>query len=162
MKRLSIPLGIIASLVLILFSGWLGYATGERTMSFSLALPSCKQATPTATVRTVRVTLGDVRQVLTVPGDVTPAQTENLYFSAAGRLVEVNVQAGDQVTVGQTLASIDPNPLKLALAQAQADDAAKQDALDQAKQSSPPDSTAVKQAEAAALASQIALKPGGG
>jgi macrolide-specific efflux system membrane fusion protein len=158
MKRFSIPLGIFASLALILLSGWLGYATGERTFSFSPALPSLQQATPTASVRTVRVTVGDVRQVLTVPGDVTPAQTENLSFSAAGRLVEVNVQAGDQVTVGQTLASIDPDPLKLALSQAQADDAAKQDALDQAKLSSPSDSTAVKQAEAAALASQIALK----
>ncbi|MCL4394466.1 MAG: efflux RND transporter periplasmic adaptor subunit, partial [Chloroflexi bacterium] len=103
------------------------------------------------------MTIGDVRQVLTVPGDVTPAHTENLSFSAGGRLVQVGVQAGDQVTQGQALASIDPQPLKLALAQAQADFQVKQDALDQAKLSSPADSATVKQAEADALASQIAL-----
>ncbi|MCL4394467.1 MAG: hypothetical protein M1482_06660 [Chloroflexi bacterium] len=29
MKRFGIPIGIIASIALILVSGWLGYATGE-------------------------------------------------------------------------------------------------------------------------------------
>lgn len=122
MKRLVIPAAILASLALIVLSGWLGY------QSVTWSLPTA-QPTPRADVTTVRVTRGDVRQVLTVPGEVAPARQQQLGFPAGGRLVELTVRTGDGCVQGQTLARLDTEPLKLALAQAQADLEVKQAAL---------------------------------
>ncbi len=141
MKRFSIPLGILASIVLIVLSSVLGYVSVNSSFAFPVSLPSVQQATPTSTVRTTRVTRGDVRQVLTVPGEVTPANSQLLAFSTSGRLIELNVRAGDQVTQGKALASIDPEPLKIAVAQAQVTVQIKQDAYNKLKLSSPPTST---------------------
>ncbi|HEX7587596.1 MAG TPA: efflux RND transporter periplasmic adaptor subunit, partial [Anaerolineae bacterium] len=106
----------------------------------------------------VQVTRGEVRQLLTVPGQITPAQTLTLSFSAAGQLLEVDVRPGDQITVGKTIAVLNPDSLKLALAQAQADWQTKQDALTKVKQGSYPNAADTKQAEASALAADYALK----
>jgi RND family efflux transporter MFP subunit len=151
-KRFILPIGIFASLALIALSGWLGYE------SVNWSLPSAARPTPSAQVRTVQVTRGDVRQLLTVPGQITPANTQSLSFSAGGRLIELDVRAGDQVSQGKTIAILDPEPLKLALAQAQADWQIKQDALTKLKQNAYPDSGDLKQAEASALAADYALK----
>ncbi|CAG0946597.1 Macrolide export protein MacA [Anaerolineae bacterium] len=158
MKRFLIPIGIITSIVLIVLSGVLGYLSVNSSFAISAFLPSVQQATPTPPVRTTRVTRGDVRQVLTVPGDVTPANTQSLSFSAGGRLIELNVRAGDQVTQGKVLASIDEAPLKLALAQAQVDYRIKQDALDKIKASSVITTTDVKQAEISAQSAASTLR----
>jgi RND family efflux transporter MFP subunit len=99
-----------------------------------------------------------VRQVLTVPGEVTPANTQQLAFSAGGRLTELNVSAGDQVTEGKALASIDPGPLKLALEQAQLTYQIKQDALNKLKASTVITSTDVRQAEIDFQSAESALK----
>jgi RND family efflux transporter MFP subunit len=153
-KRYILPLGIFASIVLIVLSGWLGYLSANVNVS----LPSAARATPSVQVKTVPVTRGEVRQLLTVPGQVTPANTLSLSFSAGGRLLEVDVRAGDQITAGKTLAILDPAPLKLALAQAQADWQVKQDALTALKQNAYPNSGDLQQAEANTLASNYALK----
>jgi HlyD family secretion protein len=130
-KRLVLPFSIASSIALIALAGGLGYITaGEPGLSLPLARTA---ATPTPPVRTVSVTRGDVRQVLTVPGEVIPARQQSLSFSAGGRLIEVTVRAGDTITRGQTLARLDAEPLKLALAQAQADLETKQAALKQLK-----------------------------
>ena len=158
MKRFIIPLGMLACIGLIVLSGVLGYASVNSSFAFPSSLPSVQQATPTAQLKTTRVTRGDVRQVLTVPGEVTPANSQQLSFSAGGRLIELNVRAGDLVTQGKALAIIDPDPLKLALAQAQVDYQIKQEALNKLKLSSLPNSTDVKQAEVAAQTAETALK----
>lgn len=157
MKRFVIPIGILASIVLIVLSGFLGYMSVNWSVSAPSAL-ALQQATPTAQVKTTRVTRGDVRQVLTVPGEVIPANSQQLSFSASGRLIELDVRAGDQVPQGKAIASIDPEPLKLALAQAQVDYQIKRDALNKLKFSSPPNSTDVKQAEITAQSAESALK----
>lgn len=158
MKRFIIPLGILTSIVLIALSGYLGYVSANSSFALPASLPSVQQVTPTAQVRTTRVTRGDVRQILTVPGEVAAANTQQLSFSAGGRLIELNVRAGDQVTQGKALASIDPAPLKLALAQAQVDYQIKQDALNKLKLSSLPNSTDLKQAEISAQSAESVLK----
>lgn len=147
MKRFLIPIGILTSIGLIVLSGVLGYLSVNSSLALPISLPSVQQATPTAQVRTTRVTRGDVRQVLTVPGEVAPANTQQLSFSATGRLVQLNVRAGDQVTQGKVLASIEEAPLKLALAQAQVTWQTKLDALNKLKLSSSATSTDVQQAE---------------
>lgn len=151
-KRYIFPIGILVSLGLIALSAWLGYSTAN------VSLPTAAQATPSAQVKTVQVTRGEVRQLLTVPGQITAAKTEQLGFSAGGRLLEVNVRAGDQVTRGKTIAVLDSEPLKLALAQAQADWQVKQDALTTLKKNSYPNSSDLLQAEANALSSDYVLK----
>jgi len=158
MKRFIIPLGMLACIGLIVLSGVLGYASVNSSFAFPSSLPSVQQATPTAQLKTTRVTRGDVRQVLTVPGEVTPANSQQLSFSAGGRLIELNARAGDLVTQGKALAIIDPDPLKLALAQAQVDYQIKQEALNKLKSSSLPNSTDLKQAEIAAQTAETALK----
>lgn len=158
MKRFSIPLGILASIALIILSGILGYISVNSSFTVPVSLPSAQQATPTVQIRTTRVTRGDVRQVLTVPGEVVAANPQQLSFSAGGRLVELNVRAGDQVPQGKVLAIIDQAPLKIALAQAQVDYQTKQDALTKLKLSSPPNSTELKQAEIDWQSAGVALK----
>jgi len=103
MKRFLIPIGIIAAIALIVLSGVLGYFSVNSSFAIPVSLPSIQQTTPTPQVRTAGVTRGDVRQVLTVPGEVVPANTQQLSFSATGRLVELNVRVGDAVTQGKVL-----------------------------------------------------------
>lgn len=158
MKRWLIPIGILTSIVLIVLSGVLGYISVNSSLALAVSLPSVQQATPTAQVRTTRVTRGDVRQVLTVPGEVTPATLLDLAFSATGRLVELNVRAGDQVTQGKVLASIEQAPLKLALAQAQVTYQTKLDALNKLKLSASATSTDVQQAEIDLQTAESSLK----
>ena len=157
MKRFIIPLGILASIVLIVLSGVAGYLSVNTSFTVP-SIASVQQATPTAQIKTTRVTRGDVRQILTVPGEVVAAYSQQLSFSAGGRLIELNVRAGDQVKQGQTLASIDQASLKIALAQAQLDYQSKLDAYNKAKLSSPATSADVKQAEIDVQTSNIALK----
>jgi RND family efflux transporter MFP subunit len=158
MKRFAIPLGILTSILLIGLAGVLGYVSVNSSFALPASLPSVQQSTPTTQVRTTRVTRGDVRQVLTVPGEVTPANSQVLAFSAGGRLIDLSVRTGDQVTQGRALASIDPAPLKIALAQAQVDYQIKQDALNKLKLNALPNSTDVKQAEIDLQSADSALK----
>lgn len=157
MKRWSVPLGIFASVVLIALSGVLGYLSVNASVP-AVSLPVIQQATPTPQLRTARVTRGDVRQVLTVPGEVIAAVTQSLSFSASGRLIELHVRAGEQVTQGKVLASVDPEPLKLALAQAQLDYQIKREALNTRKLAAPPDSIEVKRAEIEFMSAESALR----
>jgi len=147
MKRFLIPIGILSSIALIVLSGFLGYLSVSSSLTLPASLASVQQATPTVPIRTTRVTRGDVRQVLTVPGEVAAASTQQLAFSAAGRLIELNVRAGDQVTQGKVLAIIDQAPLRLALAQAQVNYQIKVNTLSQLKATNSITSTDVLQAE---------------
>jgi multidrug efflux pump subunit AcrA (membrane-fusion protein) len=62
-----------------------------------------------------------VEQVVTADGElVYPAAPQGLPFSASGRLVEVAVEPGQQVLLGDLIARIDPTSLELAVADAQA------------------------------------------
>jgi multidrug resistance efflux pump len=108
--------------------------------------------TPNTQARTVTVTRGDVRQVLTVPGSATASRQQKMGFTASGKLMEVTIRAGK----GQTLARLDTEPLKLAVAQAQANLNAKQAALDKLKAgASPSDLTC---ANAAVRDAQVAVR----
>jgi macrolide-specific efflux system membrane fusion protein len=66
------------------------------------------------------VTTGTVNTTVTAQGTVAAAQTDNLNFASAGMVTAVNVKAGDTVTAGQVLASIDGTALQAATAKAQA------------------------------------------
>src|ERR1019366_5261946 len=53
-------------------------------------------------------------------GTTEPATRASLNFAVSGRVNAVDVTAGQTVTVGQTLATVDPTALAASLAQAQA------------------------------------------
>ena len=70
--------------------------------------------------RTQAVVLGTVTQTISLSGNLTPTDQSNLDFGSAGKVTAVDVNAGDSVTQGETLATIDPMSLQAQLAQAQA------------------------------------------
>ncbi|GAB3158897.1 hypothetical protein GCM10027290_62920 [Micromonospora sonneratiae] len=55
----------------------------------------------------VRVDRGEVTLAVATTGVLQPAQTRSLGFRAAGRVTEIRVRAGDEVSSGQVLALID-------------------------------------------------------
>ncbi len=71
-----------------------------------------------AQLRTAEVIRGDLVTTVTGTGALQPARTVELSFSIAGRVELLNVEAGDFVMEGATLARLDTVPLEIALEQA--------------------------------------------
>lgn len=84
--------------------------------------------------RMASAVLGTVTQTISLSGNLTPTDQTNLDFGSAGKATAVDVQPGDTVTQGETLATVDPTALQAQLAQAQANLASAQAklSLDQA------------------------------
>src|SRR5258708_7112301 len=60
------------------------------------------------------------RQTLSSSGTIEPGQQDNLNFAVSGQVTAVNVAAGQQVTVGQALATVNSAALSATVAEAQA------------------------------------------
>lgn len=88
--------------------------------------------------RVVAVTAGDISQTVSTSGTLAPADTENLSFSTSGQVTAVNVKAGQQVTKGSVLATLDSAALQsqVTSAQASVDSASAKLSNDQANNSS--------------------------
>ncbi|MCK9902961.1 biotin/lipoyl-binding protein [Frankia sp. Cpl3] len=76
------------------------------------------EAATTVTSRAMTAELGTVRQTVTMSGTIAPETQSDLTFPAPGTVTSVLVSEGDEVTVGQTLATIDSASLAADLAQA--------------------------------------------
>jgi multidrug efflux pump subunit AcrA (membrane-fusion protein) len=72
----------------------------------------------TTTHQLVTVTRGNLTNTVSAEGTVAAAQTDDLSFTAAGTVTAVNVQAGQQVTAGQVLATINSPSLQSAVSSA--------------------------------------------
>lgn len=70
--------------------------------------------------RTVAAQMGDVTQTVDASGTLEPAQQYNLDFGTSGRVSQVNVQPGQQVSQGQSLATLDTSNLQAALSKSEA------------------------------------------
>jgi len=81
---------------------------------------ACTAAPAAPELRTAVVARGGVTQTVSVSGSVNAAGQVRLNFKTAGRLAEIYVAAGQQVTPGQPLARLDTTDLIVALNQAQA------------------------------------------
>jgi len=68
----------------------------------------------------VAVTRENLVEAVTAPGTVKAAQSIDLAFLKSGRISSVNVQAGDMVKAGQTLATIDSSDVYAQYQQAKA------------------------------------------
>ncbi len=79
-------------------------------------------AATVATARTelVAATVGTVSQTVAATGTIEPAHEATVSFQTSGTVTSVKVTAGDRVTAGETLATLDPTTLQNAVALAAA------------------------------------------
>lgn len=82
--------------------------------------------TAEAATRTVTATQGDMARTISAAGTVEAAETDDLSFTSGGTVTAVKVKAGDTVTKGQVLATIDSSDLEAAVASAESNLASKQ------------------------------------
>ena len=97
--------GVLVVIVAAGFAGWRIHRHDDRT---------------SATPLTATVTSGTQRQTVAASGTIEPAKTADLDFSVSGTVTHVYVKAGQHVTKGQRLASVDPTSLDAARSAAQA------------------------------------------
>ncbi len=114
--------------------------------------------------RTVTAAPGTVTQILSLSGTVHHVTQSSVSFPTSGRVTAVNVKAGDTVTAGQALASIDTTPLQNAVLAA---DAAYKSAIaqyetDQSAYSSSSTTTAATRTTAATHSTSSTGFPTGG
>ena len=105
--------------------------------------------------RTAVAKLGTVTQSVALSGNLAAASETDLDFTASGRVSAVTVAAGQQVTAGQALATLDTTTLQAALDQAQATLSSAQAKLSADEQGTTPSSLA--QAEASVNSAQVSL-----
>jgi macrolide-specific efflux system membrane fusion protein len=147
---------------LVLYSTLAVAVVGAGGLAYGAIDSSGGSSTKTAT-RLVSASVGTVSQTVSASGTAQPATSLDLNFVNGGALTAVKVKAGDTVTAGQVLATIDPAKAKVALEMAQASQSAAQQKLDQAKNPTPtaqdpaPTVDAVAVAQAKAALNQAAL-----
>ena len=105
-KRITIPI-----VVVVAAGGGIGIWLGTSSSS----IPPLQ-----ITTQVVSVTTGTMKQTVSASGTIAPAQQANLNFGASGTVTAVNVSAGQTVTTGQTLATVDPSALQATVNSAQA------------------------------------------
>jgi macrolide-specific efflux system membrane fusion protein len=70
--------------------------------------------------RTAAAAVGTIRQTLSLTGNLAPVAQSNLNFQVSGTVTAIDVSAGQTVTAGQVLATVDPSALQTTLTQDQA------------------------------------------
>ncbi len=81
---------------------------------------SRRSTATTAATQLVAATTETMKQTVSATGTVEPQQQANLQFGQTGKVTAVDVQVGQQVTAGSTLATLDPSSLQSAVTLAQA------------------------------------------
>lgn len=113
MRKLRFVLAVTAALALVGAAAWFGWS-GARPKA------SAQQRKP----QTVPVTRGDVQQSVSAPGRLEATRKVSLSFRAAGTIDSLRVRVGDKLRRGQTVATLDREPLSRGLAAARAELAA--------------------------------------
>ena len=114
---------------------WPLVAVGVVVIAAAIALPLWLTSSSPApfglsvTTVTVPVTTGTIQQTVTSSGTIEPASQATLNFAVSGTVTAVNVKAGQTVTAGQTLATIDTTALTEQVNAAQAQLTAAEDRL---------------------------------
>lgn len=99
--------------------------------------------------------VGTQRQTVSASGTIEPAEQADLNFAVSGEVTEVLVKEGDQVTAGQTLATVDDTLLQAQLTAAKAQLDAAEERADESDDAS--DEAAVVSAESEVTAAQEAV-----
>ncbi len=103
---------LLVGFVIVIIVG-AGYA-GKHSM----------QADPTPAAEappTVEVTRGDVQTTVTAPGHLVGTHETTLVSGVGGKVMQVNVRPGQEVTAGEVLGQLDPGPLQDKVESAQSD-----------------------------------------
>ena len=117
-RNKKIIIGLVA-LVLIASAG--GYAWWTR-----------RSTAPTVTVETLRTR--DLEAVVSASGKIQPKRFVNISADTSGRVVDLAVNEGDRVALGQFLMQIDPRTLRTRVESGEAALQANQAGLEQARQ----------------------------
>jgi multidrug efflux pump subunit AcrA (membrane-fusion protein) len=95
MNKRTIAVFSFVALFVISTAGYMGFSTSQAPE-------------PTPTPETVAVTLCDVEQTVTAPGNLVNVNQADVQMPATGRLSTVKIRVGDPVKAGQVLAELDP------------------------------------------------------
>src|ERR1700722_7040698 len=100
----------------------LGVVLIGGAVGLTLWLTSGSSAAPGLTVTTVTTTAktGTIQQTVASSGTLEPASQSNENFAVSGTVTAVNVKAGQTVTAGQVLATVDTTALSEDVSAAQA------------------------------------------
>jgi HlyD family secretion protein len=112
---------IIALVALVAIAAAGGYAWWTR-----------RGTAPNVTVESIRTR--DLEAVVSASGKIQPKRFVNISADTSGRVVDLAVNEGDRVTVGQFLMQIDPRTLRSRVESGQAALRGAESALDQARQ----------------------------
>jgi multidrug efflux pump subunit AcrA (membrane-fusion protein) len=110
-RRILHPFVIMPAVALLAVGVWWSAIRDDGTASTASAQTSSDQL--------VEVTSGSMNSTVSAEGTVAAAATDDLSFTSSGTVTAVNVQAGDTVTAGQVLATIDSSELGAAVAAAE-------------------------------------------
>lgn len=117
-----VGLGVVVLVVLVVLA--CVWVLVLRPSSADAAGPTIERTT-----RTAQVATATFEKSVTATGTLTPTVQDDVSFAASGTVTAVKVQAGDTVTKGQVLATVDTLRLKASLLAAKADLASAQAAL---------------------------------
>ena len=124
--------------------------------------PTTEQAEAEAVLKPVEVTKakrGEIRSELELSGTIQAASQVRVFPKIAGRLIAVNVDEGDRIKEGASLATIEHEELELAVQQAEATLEAAETAYSQTKQLAKVRvQSQIAQARAQLRAAEIALQ----
>jgi macrolide-specific efflux system membrane fusion protein len=142
LRRPSVAVNVVLAVLLVAGAFW-----AYETISGS-ATPRAANAAS----RTVPVMQGTVTASVTADGSVASASTASASFVTGGTVTAIDVQVGQKVKKGQTLAKVDPGAAERSLAEANANLTAANDALDRAQTAGSDTSDAANQVTQAQLA----------
>ena len=134
-------------------------AAGGYWFYQSRAATTTSSASGQTYTQIVQVTQGDLNSSLSVVGQLEAEQSSDLAFermSGTTNLLTLAVQAGNVVTAGQTLATIDPAPYEQARDQAKSDLQAAEETLSDLQTSAT--ALQIAQADVAQAAAQVQLQ----
>jgi macrolide-specific efflux system membrane fusion protein len=126
---------------------------GTGVYWFGFREAPAQAATPESTTTSVAASLSTIQQSVSGSGTLTPTVQEDVSFAVSGTVTSVDVAAGDTVTEGQQLATVDTLQLNAALLQAKAELASAQASLSNAQDEA--DGSDSSDAQVAALSAQV-------
>ena len=127
-RRHRVAIVVVAVVVLAGIGGLVYWLVGGSSTASGLVIST----------QVVPVTTGTIQQTVASSGTIEPATQANLNFAVSGTVTAVNVKAGQTVTAGQVLATVNTTALTedVNAAQAQLDSANARLAADQAANAS--------------------------
>ena len=145
MKRWMLVSSVVLVIGMVAGAGYLGIQSAQG-----------KDTPSTETPSTVEVTRGDVQTTVTAPGHLVNTHETLLASGVGGKLAQVTVRPGVQVSAGEVLAQLDQAPLLENVMIAQADLDAAQARMDQLQAG--PSATEWAAAQLALLSAGVRLR----